>query len=417
MPEMTPSRLDATGHVLLRIARLLLGGGADSAHVHQRIETLAGQLGIEVQFFTGSERLLLMIASEGTYRTRVGHALGMMGIDAGRLVAVDEVVTALGAGRLDVEAADARLAEIEAHRSGYPDWIVVLAVAATAAALARLFGAAWPVVGAAFGAGLVNALVRLWLGRRGVLPAAVAALTACASGACAILPLRLTGDDPTLALVAAGMILVPGVPLINGIRDLVQGHAAIGLGRLANGIVVVLAIATGLSLASLIGGAAIPVSLQTTNLPIGWDVLFATVCALGYALVFGAPLRAIPPILLCGALAHGLRTTVMALGGDIALGTLLGAFAAGLMASQVASRVAAPWTVFVFPAVVAMVPGSYAFRAMIGGLQLMRPGAENAVALLTATASALIGALVLTTAIAIGLLVASALHAVPLRRT
>lgn len=116
MPEMTPSRLDATGHVLLRIARLLLGAGADSAHVHQRIETLAGQLGIEVQFFTGSERLLLMIASEGTYRTRVGHALGVMGIDAGRLVAVDEVVTALGAGRLDVEAADARLAEIEAHR-------------------------------------------------------------------------------------------------------------------------------------------------------------------------------------------------------------------------------------------------------------------------------------------------------------
>ncbi len=54
-------------------------------------------------------------------------------------------------------------------------------------------------------------------------------------------------------------------------------------------------------------------------------------------------------------------------------------------------------------AVVAMVPGSYAFRAMIGGSSSCGRVRRNAVALLTATAAALIGALVLTTAIAIGL--------------
>ncbi|OAN59896.1 threonine/serine ThrE exporter family protein [Sphingomonas sp. TDK1] len=402
-------RLDAAGHVLLFLARLLLEAGSDSEQVRRRIEALAGRLGFAAQLFLGSERLLLMVGCDDTYRTRIGHAVGAMGIDAGRLVALEQVAKAMESGSLEIPAADARLTAIAAGKSSYPGWLTILAVAATAAALAKLFSASWLVVGAAFLAGLVNTTLRRALPRWGVVPAASAAVTAAISGMVGALPLRLLGADPTFALVAAGMILVPGVPLINGVRDLVRGHPGIGLARLANGGMIVLAIAAGLATASLATGVHLPVVLQTPNLSLPWDLLFAAIAAFGFAILFAAPHRAILPIVLTGALAHGSRTALMAAGGDIGLATASGAMLAGLLALGIGRRLDAPWTALAFPCVVAMVPGSYAFRGLIGALDIMRAGPATSPALLAASAAALVGAVMLTIAIGIGLLLASAI--------
>ena len=38
---------------------------------------------------------------------------------------------------------------------------------------------------------------------------------------------------PALCLVAPAMIIVPGVPLINGIQDMIKDHMTLGLARLA----------------------------------------------------------------------------------------------------------------------------------------------------------------------------------------
>jgi hypothetical protein len=88
------------------------------------------------------------------------------------------------------------------------------------------------------------------------------------------------------------MILVPGVPLINGVRDLVQGHAGIGVARLANGLIVVLAIATGLAIVSMFWRIELPVALQTPNLPVSWDLAFRDLLPL--ALRYSLALRGGP---------------------------------------------------------------------------------------------------------------------------
>ena len=404
------NRLDAAAHVLLLLARLLLEAGADSEHVRRRVEALAERLDFAAQLFLGSERLLLMLGNDQVYRTRIGHALGTMGIDAGRLVALEEVATAIAAGTLELEAADTRLTAIAKARSAYPGWLTILAVAGTAAALARLFSATLPVVGAAFLAGAVSTVLRRVLPRLRVGPAAAAGITATISGMTAVLALRPSGADPTLALVAAGMILVPGVPLINGVRDLVQGHAEIGLARIANGAITVIAIAAGLATTSLAVGVHLPVTLHTPNLDLAWDLLFSSIAAFGFSILFAAPRRAVPTIMLTGALAHGLRTALMMLGTDIAIATLAGATLAGVLARLLGRRLGAPSTALVFPSVVAMVPGSYAFRGLIGALDIMFAGSAAPAALLAASAAALISAFVLTVGIGIGLLLASALN-------
>jgi uncharacterized membrane protein YjjB (DUF3815 family) len=64
---------------------------------------------------------------------------------------------------------------------------------------------------------------------------------------------------------------------------------------------------------------------------------------------------------------------------------------------------------FAFPGIVAMIPGAYAFRAGIGGLEIMRAGANAPPALVAETIGLAVTAIVVTAAIAIGLCLALAL--------
>ena len=55
--------------------------------------------------------------------------------------------------------------------------------------------------------------------------------------------------DPTVCKQWYGSAhdLVPGVPLINGVIDIVEGHILIGCSRLINALLLIICIAIGLS--------------------------------------------------------------------------------------------------------------------------------------------------------------------------
>jgi uncharacterized membrane protein YjjB (DUF3815 family) len=89
--------------------------------------------------------------------------------------------------------------------------------------------------------------------------------------------------------------------------------------------------------------------------------------------------------------------------------------AAGLLAWLFAWHFEVPPTTFAFPGVVAMVPGSYAFRAVLGCLEVMQTGGSASATLVDDTGSLLISATVLTLAIAVGLAVPLALP-MPVKR-
>ena len=48
------------------------------------------------------------------------------------------------------------------------------------------------------------------------------------------------------------LFLVPGVPLINGVIDIVEGHILIGCSRLISALLLILCIAVGLSVTLLL---------------------------------------------------------------------------------------------------------------------------------------------------------------------
>ncbi len=62
------------------------------------------------------------------------------------------------------------------------------------------------------------------------------------------------GNTPEIALAASVLYLIPGVPLINSILDIIEGHILTGIARLVNATSLIVCIALGLFTAMLILG-------------------------------------------------------------------------------------------------------------------------------------------------------------------
>jgi uncharacterized membrane protein YjjB (DUF3815 family) len=191
----------------------------------------------------------------------------------------------------------------------------------------------------------------------------------------------------------------------------------LSLARLAFSVLVVTAIAVGLFAATGVTGIGIPLSAASPLLPVIEDALFSAVATVGYVCLFSVPVRLAWACILCGLCSHALRTALMHGGLGIVSGTLIASMAAGLLAHVFSRNFGAPLAAFAFPGVVAMVPGSYAFRAAIGAVQLMRSAGASPTNLLPQTASLVITTVVLTAAIAIGLAIALVLPLNFRRRT
>jgi uncharacterized membrane protein YjjP (DUF1212 family) len=394
---------------LLRLGRLALEAGADTEQTRRLVDDAASASGARSELFIGSERLLVMIDGMQS-RVRIGHAINGFGINAGRLAALKALVRDLHHEGFALSEASRRLVSIESDQGSHPGWLVIVAVAGTAAALSRLFGAVWPVVGVSFIVGLISTVLRRRLAASRFNGIAGSFLTALLSGVAGVLLLRLTSNAaPALCLTAAGMILVPGVPLINAVSDLVHGHPSMGIARLVTSITMVLAIAAGLFLATGITGTRLPVLEGPGSVSLPEDVLFSAIAALGYTLLFNVNARAIWIGVLCGVLTHSGRTLLEGVGLDVSSATLICAFCGGALACGFGRWLAVPWTAFAFPGVVAMIPGSYAFRGAIGCLQIMVDGPASPAAIVSGTLSVLIAAMVMTIGIGIGLMSAYAM--------
>ena len=98
-------------------------------------------------------------------------------------------------------------------------------------------------------------------------------------------------DMAALCFVAPGMIIVPGVPFVNGVQDMIKNHMAIGISRLGLATMITLAIALGLFAATAVTGAQIPVAESSRLPPLAEDSLFSACAALGYLFLFNVPVR------------------------------------------------------------------------------------------------------------------------------
>jgi len=107
------------------------------------------------------------------------------------------------------------------------------------------------------------------------------------------------------------------------------------------------------------------------------DMFFAAIPAVGFALIFNVPPRALIYCALLGAVGHGFRTLLLHFTMPLVLSTFLASGLIGFIGVQIAQRYLAHPKVFTVAAIIPMIPGIYAYKAMIAIVQINYYGSST----------------------------------------
>ena len=227
-------------------ASYLLGSGVHTSRVIRNAQRIGTSQGVDIQLSSFQKSIIITVHDErsGEVVTRVVKIPALpisfernSDLSALSWDAVDE--------HLSLTDLRDRYGELIAKPRMDPIF-VLLTVGLANASFCRLFGGDWTAVGIVFTSTLVGFSARQRMQAHAVNHFLVFILSAFLASLCASSAL---GFDCTaeVAIATSPLFLVPGVPLINGVIDIVEGHVLIGCSRLINALLLIVCIAVGLS--------------------------------------------------------------------------------------------------------------------------------------------------------------------------
>jgi uncharacterized membrane protein YjjP (DUF1212 family) len=230
--------------------QLLLQSGAESQQVEETVHRLGTGLGCDwLDILVSPNALVITAISDGEFRTKVRRVV-TIGANLRVVAEVSVLVQRVVAGELNRQELRRELEQVSLFQPCYGRWTVALMVGIACAAFSALFGGDAIIFGVTFLAASVAMLLRQELQKRHFNPYLTVVPTAfLATAIASIAPLLQIGNQPRLALISSVLLLVPGIPLINSVQDLLKGHIVIGIARGVTGGVIAACIALGLLLA------------------------------------------------------------------------------------------------------------------------------------------------------------------------
>ena len=107
------------------------------------------------------------------------------------------------------------------------------------------------------------------------------------------------------------------------------------------------------------------------------DMFFATIPAIGFALLFNVPPKALRYCAILAALGHGSRTLLLYFNTPLVFATFFAASLIGFIGVHLSHKYLAHPKVFTVAAIIPMIPGVYAYKAMIAMVQIHHLGFSN----------------------------------------
>ena len=260
MENKSPERISIQeiSELLLDYANNLMSSGAYTARVVRNISRIAESFGYRVDMTLFQKTMTMTVVSnynEEIRRTsvrRIKHG----GVNFDTI----SQMSALSWRTYDNHISFAEL-KAEYHKivsqPRFKDYIIIVAVTIGTSCFCRLFGGDLIAMGLVFVSTAVGATIRLQLMHRELNHMAIYCI--CSFVASMITSLGVWFDWGTTqqtALATSVLFLTPGVPMINSIVDLVDGHILVGISRAVNATILIICMALGLTATLLILGTS-----------------------------------------------------------------------------------------------------------------------------------------------------------------
>lgn len=297
---------------LIELATRLHTCGTTAQRLEGAISAVATRLGLRCEPWANPTGLILSFSESEPSETRANTTqvirLAPGDVDLRKLCAVDAIAEAVLRGDTSIAEAMAQLQALDTPGTRLERGLGILSFGLTSAAVAILFRGSWVDAAVAGGIGLMIGLLyalgaqRARLSESLELIAALMTTLIAAFVATFWLPLSLK-----TVIVAALIVLVPGLTLTNAVSELTSQQLVAGTARFAGALASLLKLAFG----SMIG-AQLAVLLQWTPLEHvdfvavpGWSEWLAVLtAAAAFAILFKAAWRDWPWVMLAVILAY-----------------------------------------------------------------------------------------------------------------
>jgi uncharacterized membrane protein YjjP (DUF1212 family) len=240
----------ALGPLLLDIGASLLQAGASSKRVSITMKRFAAVCEFESHVAVTSRAVSLTLNDENGATVYNGtHDIAGMGVNFKVISGISRLSWEFAGSKLSLEQTRSELVRIE-KLPHYSRWLVLPLVALAGAAFCFTFGGGWQEMLLTFTATFLGLYLKQELVRKKFNTYIVTFLSALTAAAFTAAAFKLgLGNEVEHALSTCVLFLVPGVPLINCLTDLVDGYIINGIDRGVNALMHAMAIAFGLALA------------------------------------------------------------------------------------------------------------------------------------------------------------------------
>jgi len=243
----------AAGNILLEIGASLMSSGASTHRTRITMERIAKGLGYGIELLITQRALMLtIIEKDQSYFFSRMKRISPHGVNFQIVSGISHLSWNVLEKGLTVDEISSELQRLKALPH-YPRLLVLSLVGLAGAAFCRLFGGGYLEMTVAFVASFIGLFVRQEALKAKFNPYVSVYFAAfTASFIAGLAEAYKIGADPEKAFATSVLFLVPGVPLINSVTDLMDGNIQNGIVRAVNGLLIAFAIAIGLYTAKIL---------------------------------------------------------------------------------------------------------------------------------------------------------------------
>lgn len=363
--------------LLLRTGKLLVESAADTNRIVRNMNRVAAYLGLpeEKLHIDVSYTMLLVNVSDGQHSFSKFQKCENHGINMTAISEISKLSWRAIEEDYSLDRYEEELERIRTKERNYTPYLIAIGAAFACGGFCKLFGGDWLAFLFASVCAFVGFKTRAYSNAFGInhyMSMAIAAFVAT----CLAYVTTFTGlsSTPYHPLLACALFIVPGVPLINCVDDMIDNYIQVGIVRAVNTALIVGAMAFGIVMAMrLLMMEDVVIDRKFSELSIVphdtyWTyALAAAISAMGFSMIFNIQRRLLWVVAVGGMLAVCTRNFVnFEMGFGPVVGSFMGALVVSLVAVKAVHWFHVPNHVLTIPSVIPMIPGVLMYRSLFG---------------------------------------------------
>ena len=385
--------------LLLRTGQLLVESSADTSRILRNMKRTADYLGLteDKLHIHITYNMLMVNYSDEEHSFSKFQRCNNHGINMSAISSISRLSWRAIREDYSLDKYEEEFEKIRSRKRNYTSWQVAIGAGFACGGFCVQFGCDWPAFFYASIAAILGFRLRMYLnslGSNGYANIAVAAfVSTLLAWLSAYISMPVVADHlPTwLAsvlhsdtvwhpLLACALFIVPGVPLINFVSDMLDSHFEMGLNRALNTLLMVAAMSFGIAVAIKVCGIdnfVKDLSMTPHNSYLSYATA-AAISAMGFSMIFNIPKRLLPVVAVGGIIAVCTRNFVnlgpsnnnVGLDQGLIIGSLVGSSLISIICIKAVHVFHTPHHILSIPSVIPMVPGVLMYRALFGLIEM-----------------------------------------------